>query len=476
MLWHLPLLTSAVFPSDSQVRDMFYFDYNNLLGQEELSHLPAVATAISIAPVKTTVQFYRLHHYVLELSIEEHQQRLHHIRREFVATSEHLRYNNRYEARRWPWLKLSAIKSKEDLIVWHYLNATHLCLVGAHQPMSLLTQYQKAALQKVMEFAIAEMNHKRAWGLRYLQKNTVYDGFVQHDPLMGDEYMLRVIMTKPSDEQEQVYMNVVVPLEEPGALIWHPWGDPWESVKVDMVVPIAPRDTSACLVFLDNFQREAIEKGLPVVLHLIVSKLMETSHVSSIQQRVDAILEKHPSAHIIVHTANISDSDEACKYGAGLLQVDKLMIFMSIHITFFQEFLIHAVTLTLRGHQVYLPVPFQFYHASLLPSNSPHVVSQETGFWDTQNFEVVAMYIQDYEALGQFGPRDRVVQKLVSEAALSKVRGLEPYLRIDYEGNPQCRSTSNAAEASLESPQGCSVPLGSRQYLSALARKHKLVT
>lgn len=456
---------------------MFYLDFNSILNNEEIDFSPEVSAAVSVAPVKTTLHFYRLHQYMLEQSIAEHQQLLHRMRAEFLATSNRLRYNSRYDGPKWPWLKVSTIRSKENLIVWHYFNMTHLCLVGDDQPMRFLAPHHKAGLQKVMEFVIAEINHERNHRSRYLQQYLVYDGFLQHDPLMGDEYVLRVVMTTPSAKQEQVYVNVAVPLEEPGALIWHPWGDPWENAKVDMIVPVAPRDTLACIAFLENFKKEAIDKGLPVVLHLIVSKLMESRHVLSIQQHIDAILEKHPSAHVLVHSANISNSEEACKFGSGLLQVDRLMIIMSLHIEFFEEFLTHTVTLTLRGQQVYLPVPFQFYHASLLPSNSAQVVSQDSGFWDTNNFEVIAMYIQDYESLGRLKPRERVVQRLVSEESLSKVRGLEPYLRIDYGGSPQCRPNSNVAEADLESPQGqCSVPLGSRDSLSQLAWKHKLVT
>ena len=456
---------------------MFYLDFNSVLNKKEASLSPEHSTAISVAPVKTVAHIYRLHRYMLKQSIEDQQQLLHRMKAEFVATDKRLRYSSRFEGPKWPWLKVSTVQSREDLFVWHYFNATHFCSVGVDQPMRLMAPHQKAAVLKVMEFVISQINLERNHSSRYLQEHTVYDGFWHHDPLMGDEYILRVIMTKRFDEQEQVYVNAVVPLEEPGALIWHPWGDPWDTVKVDMIVAVAPKEVSACLAFLENFKREAIQKGLPVVLHLVVSKLMEAAQVSRIKRQVDTILAKHPSSHVMVHSANISDFNEACRYGAGLLQVDRLMIIMSIHITFLEEFLTHAVTLTLRGQQVYLPVPFQFYHASLLPRNSSQVVSEESGFWDMKNFEVVAMYIQDYEALGHLGPGESVLQRLVAEGSLLKVRGLEPHLRIDYEGNPQCRPNSKVAEANLESIQGwCTAPVGSRDSLSNLAWKHKLVT
>lgn len=465
-----------------QVRDMFCFDFNNLLGTEELYSSLAIRTAVSIAPVKTIPQIYRLHRYTLELEIMDHQHRLHRTRRDFISTNKHIPHDTRYKAPKWPWLKLSTARSRKDVIVWNYLNATHFCEAGAERPMSLLAEYQKTVLRKVMDYVLWEINSEKGQGLHYLNQYTVYDGFLLRDPLMGDEYMLRVILTKPSEEQVQVYINVVVPLEEPGALIWHPWGDPWEGVQVDMVVPITWRDTSACIAFLDNFKREAIEKGLPVVLHLIMAKNVEASLVLAIQQRVDALLDIHPSACVTLHTANFTtfSHSEVYKFGAGLLHVDRLMIFMSIHMTFFQEFLTHAVTLALRREQVYLPVPFQFYHTSLQPSYSSHVVSRDTGFWDTENFDIIAMYVQDYESLGHLTPRDGVVDKLLTEDSLSKVRGLEPYLQISYEGNPQCRSDSNEAglvDTDLESERGqggCSLPLGSRRVLSDLVQKRKL--
>ena len=459
---------------------MFYFDFTDLLGTEELYNSPAVRTAVSIAPVKTVVQVYRLHQFMLELEIVEYQQHLHRTRRDFTATSKHLPYDTRYKAPKWPWLKFSTTRSRKDLIVWNYLNATHFCRVGTEQPMSLLEEYQKTAFQKVMEYVLWEINGEKKQGLQYVDDYTVYDGFLLHDPLMGNEYMLRVILRKPSEEQEQIYINAVIPFEEPGALIWHPWGDPWESVQVDMVVPIMRRDITTCLAFLANFKREVIEKGLPVSLHFVMSKSTEVSHVLTVQQQVDAILDIHPSARVTLHVANFTDFtySDVYKFGAGLLQVDRLMIFMSIHITFFQEFLTHAVTLALRGAQVYLPVPFQFYQSSLQPNNSSHVVSRDTGFWDTENFDVIAMYVQDYESLGHLNPRDGVIDKLLAEASLSKVRGLEPHLQISYEKNPKCRSDSNEAGLTdLESEQGqlsCPFPLGSRKVLSDLVQKHKL--
>ena len=371
---------------------------------------------------------YRLHMFITELGLIDNMDHLRQTKRDYLKLRDAIpRKFLRHPDAKWPTLPNVKVTSLLDLPVWEYFNSTHICTLRHQQPIGLLSQAEKMATQRVMDLVLAELHQN--YSLHFMKRYTVYDGFRHIDPSVGIEYAFIVGLTDMrSQKPVQIAVNAMLPLEFPAEVRIKPWQRPWSEVKIHMIVPINKTEFNFVEMFLRNFYEECIINGLPITLHFVMCSLEQKS-IEFINSEVDKILHNFPSTQIYLHDVNRTDyAVSSYRMVAYYLHVDELMIFMRVQMAFSRAFLSHALLLTDRGNQVYVSVPYQKHDNEEL---SPRIVTQDGGFWSTEVFEILSIYVQDFDTVGHLHQIDSIKDTwyhLLKHTSLSVVRALDPSL------------------------------------------------
>ena len=399
------------------------------LKDDNIYHAPRVRSSLSLHPITEVELMYRLHMFVTELGLIDNMDRLRQMKRDYSKLRNAVpRKFLRRPDEKWPTLPNVKVTSLVDLPVWEYFNSTHICTLRHQQPIGLLSQAEKMATQRVMDLVLAELHQNNS--LRFMKRYTVYEGFRNIDPSVGIEYAFIVGLTDMrSQKPVQIAVNAIFPLEFPAEVRIKPWQHPWGGVQIHLIVPINETEFNFVEMFLRNFYDECISNGLPVTLHFVMCALEQKS-IEFINSEVDKVLHNFPSTHIHLHEGNHTDCAISSSYRmvAYHLHVDELMIFMRVQTAFSRAFLSHVMLLTDRGNQVYVSVPYQKRDNEELSS---HIVPQDGGFWSTDVFEILSIYVQDFDSVGhlhQIDSMEDIWFHLLKHTSLSVVRALDPSL------------------------------------------------
>ena len=416
------------FPSSClQVTELFLVDEMNLsLKGNDIYDAPKVKSALSLHPVTDVDHMYRLHMYIAELSLMDRVERTRQKMKDYLALRKHVPpHALRDPNAKWPIFPKIGVSSPQDLPIWEYFNSSDVCTLYHQQPIKLLSKSDKMATQRVMDLVLAELHANTS--LHFMKRYTVYNGFRNVNPSVGTEFVFRVGLTDFSSQKViQFVVDSLIPLGLPAQVKLKPWLQPWNTIHVHLIIPLSKSEFIFVEHFLTMYRDECIKQGFAVTLHFVMCSNSDES-VKVLSNKVEQLLHNFPSTRVHLHTENNTDCTIAFAYKmvAYQLHVDELMIFMRVQKVFHAEFLSTSLLMSRRGEQVFAPVAFWEIHEH---QPSIHSVGRESGNWGWEDFDVLVIYVQDFDNLGQVNSMEEVWNKLLRHPSLSVVRALDPFL------------------------------------------------
>ncbi|XP_058975095.1 chondroitin sulfate glucuronyltransferase [Musca domestica] len=454
----------------------------NLLTKDE-----AFRNATTIYPVTSMDDFYRLHAYFSKYHLEIVQQNSADLEQKSYRIANGTISNNILEIR-WPLgvPLASAPETRHDIIMWHYMNETHIFLPNAENNVEPLSAIEADDLKKVLDITRQYAKHKFP-NMIYVGIHSIYRRF---DATRGMDYRIHLLLrdtgrlsalTQRGPEIKN--FQIVKPL---GRVEVVPSPYVTESTRIAILVPTFEHQMEEALQFINQYERtcmrnqdntfllmifmyrtESASKGdndpfkviKTLALDLSSKYKSDGSRIAWVSVRLPQVLSESSATEDImlssVYGRNEILSIAVADLALPKLGLDSLVLMASNSISFKPDFLNRVRMNTIQGFQVYSPIGFMMYPCKLAgfcKECETCDVSQSTGYFDKWNYDIVSFYSRDYvqarkliEAAVPITRSDNDIERLLtrpdkninnvldmfvaSQLPVHILRGVEPNLR-----------------------------------------------
>ncbi|XP_075156017.1 chondroitin polymerizing factor [Haematobia irritans] len=454
----------------------------NLLTKDE-----SFRNATTIYPVTTTDDFYRLHAYFSKYHLEIVQQNSAELEQKSYRIANGTISNNILEIR-WPLgvPLASAPETRHDIIMWHYLNLTHIFLPNADNNVEPLSRIEAKDLEKIVDITKQYAKHKFP-NMQYEGIHSIYRRF---DATRGMDYRIHLNMRETGRmsalSQKSLHIKnfqIVKPL---GRVEVVPSPYVTESTRIAILVPTFEHQLHEALQFINQYEQTCMHNQDNTFLLMIFMyrpdseskgendpfKMIKTlaldlsskyktdgSRIAWVSIRLPPALSEPAQSEDVmlnsVYGRNEILSIAVADLALPKIGLDSLVLMASNSITFKPDFLNRVRMNTIQGFQIYSPVGFMMYPCKLAgfcKECETCDVSQSTGYFDKWNYDIISFYSRDYvqarklvEASVPITRSDQNIEQLLSRADQSIkhvldmfvssqlpvhiLRGVEPNLR-----------------------------------------------
>ncbi|XP_062852899.1 chondroitin sulfate synthase 2 isoform X1 [Trichomycterus rosablanca] len=446
--------------------------------------------ALSVHPVSSPEQIYRLHRYFAERELQKTYEEIKKLQEEIKNISRIAADGKRSAL--WPVGVQPPFEPKNrfEVLRWDYFTEEQLfsCTDGA--PKCPLSGADRADVADVIQVAVAELSKRYSPALELTVPRLV-NGYRRFDPTRGMEYtldlQLRAETKSGSREMVTRRVHLVRPLSRVEII---PMPYVTEAMRVHILLPLTCADRSAALEFLERSASNLFEPTENAVLSLLflyepgeAQKLGTDDIFADVKAKVSALERRFPNLKV----PWISMKTE----NPGLLRVldvvsrkhpaDTLFLLVTADTMLNSEFLNRCRMNAISGWQVFFPVHFQNYDPQVAYPNqtAPTVpeLSREAGHFDRHAFQEACFYNGDYVfARGRMDSEIRededllesldVYDVFVRYSGLHVFRAVEPALCQEYR-NRKCdpRLSEDVFHRCLQSKHES---VGSRSQLAML--------
>ena len=473
----LPSLPSRHTPL--QTRQIFWTDYKKVLPNPELYTSEPVKATISLHPIKDPHLMYRVHQYMQELRLQSLMQEASHVQADIQGITKLVPVEmNRYAKRHWLWYDLGVNpSSRYEISIWEYFNSTRLFLTYEHMPCVSLPPTVMSGSNTALEVLLDIMNSMEGRTDAFIPPYHLIDGHTITDQSSGVQYNLHVSVHRQSSSEPLEYMaSVFLPFQGAGMATYTEAKGLLERV-VNIVLCIAK--THDMSEFLHMYENVCLRTMSKTHIHVVMFGTNTKAEAD-----IERLKQLYPKAGISLH--EMEDTLFSYSHGydhvAERLSDEDLMLLFDHNFHFTPTFLDHCRMLATQGSQAFFPIAFSFYKPELIERYSQRqpkaLISSDTGFFLRYNYQVVALYRSDYNAIGGFGTIQgnsnddvRFIDK-VMDTDIYALRALEPYLRRNYKprsckglkGNAHFVCTNSRADA-----------IASKKILGALVAAHDII-
>lgn len=382
--------------------------------------------ALTLHPIKDPGVMLRVHLYMQQLRVQSLLREAAKMQTELVHMARHLPANtNRFGNRDWLWYRAGLNPhSRHALVTWEYFNSTILFSTRSAFLVSDLSLSHIAGINMALEVLL---NAMEADGCGPFAPPYGFDeGFVAQDPSSGVTYALAVSLQvmQPSSRAVRYTARVFLPLLGPGLahyqLATETFGTP-----LHVVVTVAQGDNLDR--FLHMYYRVCLKRNSATHLHLVFLSNATRSFA------LDELIQSYSKSITCYHAEGLSIMDATSLVVRSLSDHTQLLL-MKLGLTFTSEFLDHCRLNTVRGKQVFFPVPFSLYNTALSAKYIAGPSLGYAGFFLHHSYEVACVYTSDYLANARPLPQNKL--QLVDQLIFSNLyvmRALEPHLLRPYE-------------------------------------------
>uniref|UniRef100_A0A1I8PIR6 Hexosyltransferase n=1 Tax=Stomoxys calcitrans TaxID=35570 RepID=A0A1I8PIR6_STOCA len=398
----------------------------NLLTKDE-----TFRNATTIYPVTTTDDFYRLHAYFSKYHLEIVQQNSAELELKSYRIANGSISNNILEIR-WPLgvPLASAPETRHDIIMWHYLNRTHIFLPNAENNVEPLADIEAKDLEKILDITTQYAKHKFP-NMQYEGIHSIYRRF---DATRGMDYHVHLIMRETgrisalTQKSSQIKnFQIVKPL---GRVEVVPSPYVTESTRIAILVPTFEHQLQEALQFINQYEQTCMHNQDNTFLLMIFMyrpdseskgemdpfKLIKTlaldlsskyktdgSRIAWVSIRLPAAFnEPSPAEDVMLNSLYGRDeilSIAVADLALPKIGLDSLVLMASNSISFKPDFLNRVRMNTIQGFQIYSPIGFMMYPCKLAgfcKECDTCDVSQSTGYFDKWNYDIISFYSRDY--------------------------------------------------------------------------------
>ncbi|XP_065896500.1 chondroitin sulfate synthase 3-like isoform X2 [Dysidea avara] len=462
-----------------QTRDLFFMDYSKEMVTDQLYQMDSIKTAITLHPLKEPSHMYRVHQYILELTISKLQEDVQMNTYEIQAVNDRiLPHLQRYQAEAWTghYTKFQPT-NRFEVLTWYYFNSSRLFSdAEGRQAVTLPSDLKYSVNSVALKILVNHMNHFSSDGRQYTSPYHLYDGFVVPDLSRGLEYVLRLSLhIQGNSDPYRVVANVFIPLSSAPMVQVKPWASIVSSVSLVVLVHIDEHTNHTQFFLL--FEKACLQRSLTVSLRVALTPYDGSNDVID---QITLLQSRYPSHNITYEVTTRPNRGHALHLIVPKEDQQRLLLFLDPNYLLTETFIDHCLMNAIPKKQVYFPVIFSLFNTAIANSlNIPRksLVSPETGFWNKYNYQVVCIYHSDYISVGGFNTtmqsgEDVAFFEKIRQSPLGIFRALEPYLVRPFTQR-SCHGLSETEQVTCLNAVMDTV--GSRRQLGLLVLKHKLV-
>ena len=422
---------------------------------------------------------YRVHQYMQELRLQSLMQKASRIQADIQSITNLIPPDmNRYTKHQWLWYNLGTNpSSRYDIGIWDYFNSTRLFLTYEHMPVVSLPPSVMSGSNTALEVLLGVMNSIEGKPNQFVPPYQLIDGFMITDHSSGTQYDLHVSVHREKMDDPVEYMaNVFLPFQGAGMATYRPATAVLEKV-VHIVVCVAR--THDITEFVRMYETVCLRSKSHSHLHVVI--------FGTNPKAKEAILRlKNGFPEVAITLQDLPDTPFSYSHGydhvAKQLSDNDLMVLLDYTFHFTSDFLDHCRMLALQGTQAFFPIAFSFYKPELVEQyaqrQSKTLINSDSGFFLRYNYQVVAIYRSDYNAIGGFGTNQsnsnddvRFIDKVINTSVYA-LRALEPYLRRNYRARSCKGLDTNSYLACMNSKADS---IASKKMLGALVAANNLM-
>ncbi|KAF7711268.1 chondroitin sulfate synthase 2 [Silurus meridionalis] len=471
-----------------------YFEMKNsmdLNGDES----PDFQDALSVYPVSSPDQMYRLHRYFTERELEKTHEEIKKLQEEIKNISHLAVDGNRTTA--WPIGVAPPFepKTRFEVLRWDYFTEEQLFSCADGAPKCQLSGADRADVNDVIKVAVDELNKKYSPVLQ-LSTPQLINGYRRFDPTRGMEYTLDLQLRAETESGSGQLVSRRVHLLRPLSRVEIiPMPYVTEGTRVHVLLPLTSADQNAAVRFLDRCASGLFEPAENAILSFLflydpaeAQKVGTADVFADVKAKVTATERRFPNVKvpwISVKTEN-----------PGLLRVldvvsrkhpaDTLFLLATADTAINSEFLNRCRMNAISGWQVFFPVHFQDFNPKVAyPDEDPPAATdlvREAGHFDRYFYGEACFYNGDYmSARSRMEADAREDEDLLESldtydvfvrySGLHVFRAVEPALRQEYRNHTcDARLSEDSFHRCLQSKRES---MGSRSQLAMLMFKQE---
>ena len=284
-----------------------------------------------------------------------------------------------------------------DYQPWQYFDVNSLYHDQMTQPsyrMKIKKNY-KSELQHAMTKAVQKSSERFGKTLKLRQ---LVNGWVRHNPFLGNEYIFDLFMTSGSNKKLTTRVSMVQPLAT-NYLVVKDTAD--TSVFINMVVPVT-KVNQRFVEFMEMYESLVLKTKEHVRLFLPVYGEGDVEFVNKVLSKY---IHAYPWANMTVLPGKGEFSrGKALHYGITHLKEQDLIFICDVDMVVTLPFFDRCRRNTVQRSRVYYPEFFKLYNLDYVYWNKPRhskvSLKREHGHWAYYSFGMLCIYKSDYDSVG----------------------------------------------------------------------------
>lgn len=463
-----------------QLKSIFNFekDFAQLTEQNEFQN------SVSIYPVYDYKLIYKFNMYFAAInSIKVHKQ-INDIRKVISATA-HLGPPNQRNIS-WPIGNQPGNRplGRFDVLRWSYFNMSHVFFETDFINIQELKGDTKADIDNVINTAVNNIISKYDNKLNFVR---LLNGYLKFDASRGMDYILDLVFNEVATSKEiRKRIEICKPL---GKVEIIPVPYVTENTRINIIITIDLSKKQDAVNFIEHYSQNCMEKKCKTYLMVVLlynsdspSKgkgdvyLDVKTYISMLNEKYKKDQSKITwlSIRLPVNVTSV-DLDPMLKIAvtdlcAKKFSSESLILLVETGTKLKIDYLNRVRMNTINRYQIFSPIPFIEYHPDIIYADEVVThdevdVNSNYGKYDEQNYNNIAFYIKDYNAMRQtveaniplvrsdkdiatllklskHSPVTSLFEMYVSFSDMHVFRAIEPTLKIKYK-DVNCDDVSN---------------------------------
>ena len=293
--------------------------------------------------------------------------------------------------------KSYASLSKNDVVPWEYFDTNSIYNDQMTSPMFYLNIHKDK--RQELQIILGKVTQAGGEQLgRSLKFRKVINGYVRHNPMRGNEYIVDADFVDFRGKPVQTRVHLVRPLANNYVTIS-------DTLKVDipvnMLVPIT-NVNNRFKQFMTTYENIAL-KGTRKV-NLIVS-VYGKEDVMFVNEVLETYRKKYPEAVLkAIEGEGAFSRGKALHLAINDLHPEDLAFLCDVDMDIGPGFLDRCARNTIRGRRVYYPEFFKLYNMDYVYRTKPKPktisIKRTHGHWAYYSFGMLCIYKSDYDSVG----------------------------------------------------------------------------
>lgn len=413
---------------------------------EELSKNEDFKTAVTVRPVITNEDFFRLNAYFVKQRLEMYNKQIEKLSKSLTES--------------WPPGQRPGAQpaTRFDMPRQYYFNMSHIFFPDDFTVIRQHTEPEVLDIQNILKEVTAQVSQK--YPSEYEFRRLV-NGYKTFDLSRGMDYTLDVGFRDLHSGKETIKrFEVCKPL---GNVEFIPAPYVTENSRVSIIVPVQESEVYQAMHFLTSFSSGIMEKKEKTLLMLVFMYQYNTESKgpSDVFQKVKDFVTKSATkfknddikvAWVSIRLpeaqpATTFENTKALNFAIVDLTLkkiglDSLTLVLDVWCNITVDFLNRVRMDTIENYQIFSPIPFRQYNTAI-SQYMPLEVNKMSGHFDREEYRYIAFYGRDYvtarKKYQQIVPLIRVdndISKILDETAKDKGNIFEMF--VQHGGDLHC--------------------------------------